>query len=215
MTCGVYQILHEGSGRRYIGSSVRVEARWSTHRAELNSGGHHSSYLQRAWNKYGPEAFRFEILEECGEEELAAREQHYMDLYRVCEPEAGFNLQPAARSTLGYKHTPEARAKIASARRKRCEDPAHIEELSARTRKQWRDGRGDPGPMTDARRKNISEAQKRSPLTSTKFTPEVRVKMSAAAKLRVQRMKEEGTFPSSEEMSRRTKVRWEKQGAAS
>jgi hypothetical protein len=69
--------------------------------------------------------------------------------------------------------------------------------------------------MTDERRKNISEAQRRSPLTSAKFTPEVRAKMSAAAKLRVKRMKEEGTFPSSEEMSRRTKVRWGKQGAQS
>lgn len=50
MTSGVYSI-RSVSGKEYVGSSVNVEARWATHRSELNAGKHHRHALQKAWNR--------------------------------------------------------------------------------------------------------------------------------------------------------------------
>ena len=59
----IYGIRHIASGRIYVGSAVRTNARWRHHRSQLQRGTHHSRYLQAAWNKYGAEAFEFVVLE--------------------------------------------------------------------------------------------------------------------------------------------------------
>lgn len=59
---GIYQIFNTINGKSYIGSSVNIHERWNRHKYELNNGRHHSDYLQRAWNKYGPNNFELIIL---------------------------------------------------------------------------------------------------------------------------------------------------------
>lgn len=77
---GIYSIIHISSGKRYIGQAVNIYRRFNTHRSELNSGKHHSILLQRAWNKYGKDAFKFELLEYVTDvSKLEEREQHWMD----------------------------------------------------------------------------------------------------------------------------------------
>lgn len=50
------------------------------HRFELKRGKHHSSHMQRSWDKYGESSFDFSVLEECAKGQLFEREQHYIDL---------------------------------------------------------------------------------------------------------------------------------------
>ena len=121
LTPGIYKITLLKDGRSYIGSSVGVERRWTDHKRDLKGNYHHSRHLQRAWNKYGADAFGFEILEKCDvegldddaiKELLFQREQFWFDSIR---PE--FNGCLVARSRLGYKATPETRAKQSAARK--------------------------------------------------------------------------------------------------
>lgn len=65
MTIGVYRIISKIDGRFYIGSSNNCERRFKEHRSDLTLKKHHSPALQNAYNKYGPDAFRFEIIVSC------------------------------------------------------------------------------------------------------------------------------------------------------
>ena len=48
---GVYQIVNELNGHRYIGSSKNIQHRILVHRSALRRNSHHSIYLQNAFNK--------------------------------------------------------------------------------------------------------------------------------------------------------------------
>lgn len=78
MTCGIYSITSP-SGKKYIGSSLDCERRWTGHRRKLLDGKHHCDALQRAANKYGFESLVFQILESCEADQLIRREQRAID----------------------------------------------------------------------------------------------------------------------------------------
>lgn len=61
----IYAIRNRVNGHAYIGSTKGYKARWHTHRSTLRRKTHHSFVLQRAWNKYGEDAFEFKILLVC------------------------------------------------------------------------------------------------------------------------------------------------------
>ena len=79
MKSGIYQIRNTVNGKLYIGSSQDIKFRWQCHVNDLRGRGHHSSYLQRSWNKYGKKCFEFEVLEYVAIESLIQREQFYLD----------------------------------------------------------------------------------------------------------------------------------------
>lgn len=103
---GIYQIRNTINGKKYIGSAVLFRRRWYTHRWALERNSHHSKHLQRAWNKYGEQAFAFEIIELCEKPQLIAREQAAFDRLG-----ADYNSAPVAGSALGVKHSEETRRK--------------------------------------------------------------------------------------------------------
>jgi len=76
---GIYKIENCITGDIYIGSSRTIEKRKKRHFNSLLKNTHHSIVLQRAYNKYGKDAFVFTILEECLVVELFDKEQHYID----------------------------------------------------------------------------------------------------------------------------------------
>lgn len=100
---GIYAIRNKITGKYYVGSAVECEKRWGVHRCHLRRGSHHSLKLQRAWGKYGEEAFRFRILEKCKKNQLASREQHWIDYYQAYTH--GYNCMPFARTRFGHKVT--------------------------------------------------------------------------------------------------------------
>ncbi len=115
---GVYAITHRVSGRRYIGSSIDVAGRWSRHLRYLRNR-RHQRLLQRAWDKYGADAFDFTVVELCSVKELRVREQAWIDWSRAADPEFGFNHLPLAQGgppPLGQTWL-EATVKANSARR--------------------------------------------------------------------------------------------------
>jgi group I intron endonuclease len=127
---GVYAIKHRESGTVYVGQAVNIERRWIRHRYDLNCGNHSNSHLQRAWNKYGADAFDFNPLELCDPEYLTVREQWYLDnfLYK-------YNIATNAESpSMGFKHSLEHRAKLSAAMmgNKRSLGRVHSPEIRAK-----------------------------------------------------------------------------------
>lgn len=106
----IYRIVRNGTDQCYVGHTVELKTRWWRHKNMLRLGGHHSPYLQRAWNKDGADAFTFEIIEECLEEDMVVREQFWMDGLDSC-----FNGRPSAASNLGYRYTDEQKARMSLA----------------------------------------------------------------------------------------------------
>lgn len=79
MTSGIYMIQNKVNGKRYIGKSVNLKQRWSTHQSRLDRNVHKNDYLQNSWDKYGNDAFKFFILEYVSQDRLLDREQWYLD----------------------------------------------------------------------------------------------------------------------------------------
>lgn len=75
----MYIIRQLSTGRRYIGGSARLNARWGRHRRDLLSRVHHCEPLQAAFNASHPDDFVFEILERCSPEEVRGKEQLQLD----------------------------------------------------------------------------------------------------------------------------------------
>jgi group I intron endonuclease len=102
----IYKIAQIGTDKCYVGHTTEQPRRWWGHRNLLRLGKHHSYYLQNAWNMYGEDAFSFEVVEECLDEDKVLREQYYIDTLNSC-----YNSAPAAGSVLGYRFTDEQRAR--------------------------------------------------------------------------------------------------------
>lgn len=89
---GIYCIENLVDGKKYIGQSNDVEYRWKRHKYELNRGTHDNDYLQKAWDKYGDNNFKFYIVEPCDVELLNEREVYYIDFYDTLNRNKGYNL---------------------------------------------------------------------------------------------------------------------------
>jgi group I intron endonuclease len=110
--CGVYKITCIPNGRIYIGSSVDIHLRWEKHKCGLNTQKHYNKHFLAAYNKYGKNNFKWEIIEECSRENLHEREQYYLDLNQPFE-EKGFNTARIVKAPMtGRKHTLEDREKM-------------------------------------------------------------------------------------------------------
>lgn len=98
---GVYKIINLNNQHFYVGSSNDIHGRWRGHKSLLRKNKHHSSRLQRAWNKYGESMFNFVIEIRCDnykETEDIILKEHYgtTHCYNVCATSTG---------TTGYKHS--------------------------------------------------------------------------------------------------------------
>lgn len=82
---GIYCIEQLESHKKYIGQSVDIKTRWKNHKNELNRGVHHNDYLQKSWNKYGEELFKFYVLDYCDINELDGKEIYYINLYNTTD----------------------------------------------------------------------------------------------------------------------------------
>lgn len=122
---GVYKITCVTTGKVYVGSAARsFRRRFQDHRYNLRAGTHHTIRLQRAYNKYGADAFSFEVILICRQDDVIVYEQIVIDAVRPT-----LNSSPTAGSSRGVKHSVEMRA--------RC---------SARMRQEYTAGRVSPLP---------------------------------------------------------------------
>lgn len=141
MVSGIYIITHTESFRRYVGQSKNIPMRLKTHWRKLSQNKHDNIYLQRAYNKYGRDAFTVSTIE-CVEDLLTPIEQSMLsqwgNLYNICKivnvpPNSKGNkrgprsatwkanisagMQGKAPWNRGIPHTAEARALMSKSSR--------------------------------------------------------------------------------------------------
>lgn len=117
---GVYAIQNTVNNKVYIGSAAKnFKSRWKQHRNELNGGSHHNRHLQAAWKKYGEQTFVFIVLELTQPQHCVNAEQKWIDQYDAANAQHGYNICTVAGSTLGVKHSDEARKRQSERQRGR------------------------------------------------------------------------------------------------
>lgn len=185
--CGIYVITNKINSKRYVGQSKDIEDRWNGHKNLLRKNKHDNRHLQWAWNKYGEENFEFSKLEECEpvRKILKNREQFWMDILEVYNPEKGYNQRPAAENNLGFKHTEEGRKKISKANKgrklsidtkRKISESRKGKKLSEETKKKLSE-KNTGKTLSEKTRKKISETSK-----GRKRSEETKTKMSQAHK---------------------------------
>ena len=109
---GIYKIENLVNGKIYIGQSKQIRQRWTEHKKELRHNRHRNEYLQRAWNKYGEENFKHEVLELCPEEDLDDMECYYIKLYDSFNNSKGYNLTSGGKRRKEYSASTREKLRI-------------------------------------------------------------------------------------------------------
>jgi len=114
----------------YIGSSIRLVQRIKNHVYMLSLRKHDNQKLQNAWNKYGAECFKFEIILNCKAEAVLDYERHFIAEFDSVV--AGFNMSSEPNAPMkGIKHSPEAIEKIRESKRAMIRTPEMRAKISA------------------------------------------------------------------------------------
>ena len=167
---GIYAFKHKVSGKMYIGSSVNLWSRFKEHLGNKHSNIH----LQRAFVKYGLDQFNFIVLEFCTTDKLIELEQKYLNL--VSDK---YNICPIAGSSLGRKHTDEAKAKIGMASRGRKFSEETLAKFRERTHSEETIAKLKARRHSGEIKKKISDA-----MTGKTRSEESKAKYRAAAIIR-------------------------------
>lgn len=109
------------NGFAYIGSTSNPSRRWQQHKWDLKNHCHSNPNLQKAWDELGEDAFDFEVLEKCFDDDRHLKEQHWMDQHSQL-----FNIWIRAASRAGSKASEPARANMKRA--------ANLRGITAETR---------------------------------------------------------------------------------
>ncbi len=112
--CGIYKITNIINGKIIIGQSRDLSHRWYSYKHKLRKKIYHNPYLQNAWNKYGEQNFKFEIILECTKEKLDEEEIKLIKIYNSTNRQFGYNIEEG-----GNKHkscSEETRLKMRNAK---------------------------------------------------------------------------------------------------
>ena len=91
---GIYKITKKENGKSYIGQSNDIERRLQEHKCRSNIP------IDMAIQKYGIDAFTYEILEECTLEQLDEREIYWIAFYNTYKG-FGYNCNEGGGSSQG------------------------------------------------------------------------------------------------------------------
>jgi group I intron endonuclease len=114
----IYKVTNIESGTSYIGQTTKtLKQRWTEHiyDATGNRSKDKGCYFHLAIKKYGPEAFKLIVLQEClNKEALDSVEKFYISHFNTVRP-FGYNLSLGGSGVMhGRKMSAEARAKISA-----------------------------------------------------------------------------------------------------
>lgn len=104
---GIYKITNLQNNKVYIGQSINIQERWKQHKSELNCHRHQNDHLQKAWDIYGKDNFKFEIICECSKDELDDKEIFYISEYNSINRDYGYNIQNGGASSPSAQETIE------------------------------------------------------------------------------------------------------------
>lgn len=90
----IYRIHNLITNKDYVGLTNNPKRRESRHFTDLKYGRHDNPHLQRAYNKYGREAFVYEVLQtyDCSEEEIKEYEKEWIE--KLDSYHNGYNCNP-------------------------------------------------------------------------------------------------------------------------
>lgn len=131
----IYAVTHTASGRCYIGSSNNRKSRWYQHRYWLRHNGHHCKALQRAWNRYGEAAFRFEVLEELTGSHAERAEAEL----RWIRPSKCYNSRRAHMLLSNFENSPATRNAISAGLKRRWSTKETRLHQSKKMKERWTD----------------------------------------------------------------------------
>jgi group I intron endonuclease len=120
----IYEIRNVVNNKIYIGSAVNFRKRKNIHLHRLRKGDHHSSHLQRSYNKHGEDKFIFNILLRCPVEYLLKVEQWFLDTQNP-----DYNSSKSSQTVLGSKRTPEQNKRRSDAQKGKKLKPETIEKI--------------------------------------------------------------------------------------
>lgn len=167
----IYLRSNKLNGKQYVGQveekqfNIR-QSKWNN----LNQP-YAGPAINRARAKYGLDAFSFEILKECEDEELDQLEIYYIKELNTKAPN-GYNLTDGGGGCRGYVLSEEAKRKISEKNkgRKHSEEwkRKHSEDLKGRhpseeTKQKIREGQKNKKPMSEEARRKMSEERKGIP----------------------------------------------------
>lgn len=96
---GIYKITNLINGKIYVGQSIDIYDRWYQHKYKAfhETELAYNSAIHAAFRKYGLESFKFEIIEQCDQEMLDAREQFWIKKLNSLTPN-GYNILQGGQS---------------------------------------------------------------------------------------------------------------------
>lgn len=130
---GIYAIIHDESERAYVGQSSDIVKRWIYHKMRLRNNDHHCQYLQRMWNKYGLQAFTFEVLQLCNVEDLNELECFWSNEW---SDNLLISVRPPGDCARGWKHSESTKVKMSISALKVGADPEERKRRSDRAKAQ-------------------------------------------------------------------------------
>ncbi len=89
---GIYRLRNLVSGKCYVGQAVNLRRRLGIHLRFLKQRTHRQPILRKAFGKYSPETWVFEVIELCRREHLTAQEIHHATLNAALTN--GYNCAP-------------------------------------------------------------------------------------------------------------------------
>ena len=148
---GIYEILNTITRDFYIGSTVSFKRRWAQHRCELRKSVHRNNHLQKAWNKYGEQAFEFNVILLCDIDNLLYYEQLLLDNLKPA-----YNICPVAGNTFGRIFSDETKHKMSNSKKGKPLSEDHKQKLREASKNHY---------YSEETRRKISEAKAGRPLT--------------------------------------------------
>lgn len=171
---GIYKITSP-TGAIYIGQSKNIESRITHYRRVLCKS---QFRIYNSLVKHGWDSHTFEIIEECTEEQLNEREEHYVKFFDTFNTDHGMNLRPGGGN---HKLSEESKRRISIGNKGKVR-PQHILDALSKLHKG----------------KTISEKQR---LDHIKFMTGRKASEEARANMRIAQQKPRK--PDSPETSRR------------
>jgi group I intron endonuclease len=186
----IYKITNTVNNKCYIGVTTQANPndRWSNHKSH-NRQGNGCPFLMKAFKKHGEDAFTFEVLIICFDEDVFRFESEYIKRYNSMSPN-GYNVAEGGRtnqSFLGKTHTEETK-KILSEKSKaynanpevrerarqnaikftKTHNIGELQKKSEKWQKALAEGRIGGHAKTEEGKKKISEGLKRYYKSNTK-----------------------------------------------
>lgn len=173
--CGVYKITHIASGKSYIGISKNIERRWTQHRSWVNTGKRKSA-IYAALQKYGIDAFSWQIIEQCQPDQLEIREQHWIAVFDTFRN--GYNL--TAGGEYNKELSDESRKRMSESHKGKKQSQDLIEKRIKRGEEHYRFGkiisnetkRKISEKLTGLKQSDETKAKRSKSLTGRKMPPE-------------------------------------------